>query len=186
VKIYIRYMVSLRCKANANEALKDLGISAIIRELGVVELKQVISTDQHKALSISLKRYGLILLDKNHEVLIEKIEQILNQLMSEEEVFSNSSYEQYLTENLGLSFDCLATLFAEVNGCTISHYLLILKIEKVKELILYNELSLKDIAQQLDFKNTVQLSNHFKKVTGLTPSFFKSLRKKRRSLLSKV
>jgi len=186
MKIYIRYMVSLKCKANVKDALKKLGISSIIRELGTVELRQEITPAQHEALRISLQHYGLVLMDKSHQVLIEKMKMILIQLMAEEEVFSTSSFEEYLTKNLGLSFDNLTTLFAEVNGCTMSHYLLVLKIEKVKEMILYEELPLKAIALQLDFKNTDQLNRQFKMITGLNPSFFQALKKKRLRLLAKV
>lgn len=178
-------MVSLRCKSNVKEALTKLGISAIIRELGTVELQNAISCDQHESLRLSLKKYGLVLMDKDHEIIIEKMKTILDLLMAEDEVFSRSSYEEFLTRNIGLSFECLSTIFAEVNGSTISHYLLILKIEKVKEMILYGDLSLKAIAHQLDFKNKEQLNRHFKKVTGLNPSFFQALKKKRLSLFSK-
>lgn len=179
-------MVSLRCKANVREILKNLEIPAVIKKLGIVELKKELSSADHGVLRNSLKRHGLVLLDKDHEDLIEKVKLILDQMMAKDEVFTKSSYQEFLTENLGLSFSSLSTIFAEVSGCTMTHYIMELRIEKAKEMILYDSLTLKEVAKQLNFRNTVQLNRHFKKVTGLNPSFFQSIKKKRLSLLVKV
>lgn len=179
-------MVSLRCKANVREVFKKFEIPAVIRELGIVELKKEMTPAQHEVLRKSLKRHGLVLLDKDHEIMIDKIKLFLDKMMAKDEVFSKSSYQEYLTENLGLSFSSLSTIFAEVNGCTITHYIMKLRVEKAKEMILYDSLTLKQVAEQMNFKSTTQLNRYFKKITGLNPSFFKAIKKKRLSLRTKV
>lgn len=179
-------MVSLRCKANVREVLKNLEIPAVIKELGMVELKKELTSTEHEAFRKSLKRHKLVLLEKDHEVLIEKIKSFLDEMMAKDEVFSKINYKEHLVENLGFSFSSLSKIFAEVSGFTISHYIMMLRIEKAKEIILYDSLTLKEVATQLNFKNTTQLNRYFKKFTGLNPSFFQSIKKKRLNLSKKV
>jgi len=182
MKLYIKYMVSLRCKMLVKEELSKLGIRYVIVELGMVEILEDITHEQREQLREVLLKSGLELLDNKRSILIEKIKNVIVEIIHYTEKLPNINYSDYLSEKLGYDYTYLANVFSEVKGITIQQFIIFHKIEKVKELLLYDELNLTEISYKLDYSSVAHLSNQFKKVTGLTPSFYKKLKQKRKNL----
>jgi AraC-like DNA-binding protein len=126
------------------------------------------------------------LMDDKKSVLIEKIKDVVIEMVHYEDELPRVNFSDYLTEKLGYNYTYLANLFSETEGTTIEHFIIMHKIERVKELIIYDELNLTEIAWKLHYSSVSHLSNQFKKITGLTPSFFKSLKNKKRSNLENL
>lgn len=183
MRLYIKYMVSLRCKMMVKEELKKLGLSYVIVELGMVEIMENISQKQRDQLRENLLTSGLQLLDDRKSILIEKIKNAVTEMVHYADEFSKVNHSDYLAEKLNHDYTYLANLFSEVQGTTIEHYVISHKIEKVKELLVYDELNLTQISYKLNYSSVAHLSNQFKKVTGLTPSHFKKLKDARRKSL---
>jgi len=179
-------MVSLRCKMVVKDELKKLGINYISIDLGQVELMEKITPAQLDQFALALKQSGLELMDDKKSVLIEKIKDIIIEMVHYEEELPKVNFSDYLTEKLNYNYTYLANLFSESEGITIEHFIIIHKIERVKELIIYDELNLTEIAWKLHYSSVAHLSHQFKKVTGLTPSFFKSLKDKKRNNLENL
>jgi YesN/AraC family two-component response regulator len=159
--------------------LEKLGLHHISVELGEAVIREQISTDQLHDLNVALKKTGLELMDDNKTILVEKIKTIIIELIhySDQQIKINLS--DFLSEKLNHNYTYLSNLFSEVKGTTIEKYYLSHKIEKVKELLVYDELNLTEIAYKLHYSSVAHLSNQFKKMTGLTPSHFKNLKNKR-------
>lgn len=183
LKLYIRNMVCIRCKMVVKDELTKLGLPHTSVELGEAEIVGTVTPDQRELLRATLLKYGLELMDDKKSVLIEKIKTLIIELVhySEEPLATNLS--TYLAETLNHDYTYLANLFSEVQGTTIEKFFISHKIERVKELLVYNELTLTEIAYKLHYSSVAHLCTQFKKVTGLTPSHFKSLKEKRRSML---
>lgn len=166
--------------------LEKLGLHYISVDLGETEIMEEISPEQLTHLSIALKKTGLELMDDKRSILVEKIKTIIIELVhyADEQIKINLS--DYLSEKLNHNYTYLANLFSEVKGTTIEQFYLAHKIEKVKELLVYDELNLTEIAWKLHYSSVAHLSNQFKKMTGLTPTHFKKLRHKRRRTLGNV
>jgi len=166
--------------------LEKLGLNPTSVELGEVEIKDKISKEQLDQLGIALKLTGLELMDDNKKILVEKIKTIIIELIhySDEQIKINLS--DHLSEKLNHNYTYLSNLFSEVKGTTIEQFYLANKIEKVKELLVYDELNLTEIAWKLHYSSVSHLSNQFKKMTGLTPSHFKNLKHKRRIALGNL
>lgn len=179
-------MVCIRCKMVVKDELARLGLHYKTVELGEVEIFENISSEQRDNLKIALLRSGLELMDDKKSVLIQKIKNVIVELVhySEEPLFVNFSV--YLADKLNHDYTYLANLFSEVQGITIERFIISHKIERVKELLVYNELNLTEIAYLMHYSSVAHLSTQFKKVTGLTPSHFKQLKEKRRSMLDEV
>jgi AraC-like DNA-binding protein len=186
LKLYIKYMVSLRCKMVVKDELRKLGINYSNISLGQVELAEEINRSQLENIRIALKQSGLELMDDKKSVLIEKIKDVVIEMVHYEDELPKVNFSDYLIEKLGYNYTYLANLFSETEGTTIEHFIIIHKIERVKELIIYDELNLTEIAWKLHYSSVSHLSNQFKKITGLTPSFFKSLKNKKRSNLENL
>ena len=186
MKLHIKYMVSLRCKMVVKDELRKLGISYSNISLGQVELAEEINRSQLEKFRTALKQSGLELMDDKKSVLIEKIKDVVIEMVHYEDEIPKVNFSDYLTEKLGYNYTYLANLFSETEGTTIEHFIIIHKIERVKELIIYDELNLTEIAWKLHYSSVSHLSNQFKKITGLTPSFFKSLKNKKRSNLENL
>ncbi len=180
MKLYIKYMVSLRCKMMVKEELKKLGIHYVVVELGMVEILEDITTHQHDQLQINLLKSGLELLDDKKAILIERIKNVITEMIHYSKEVPKTNYSDYISEKLGYDYTYLANIFSEVKGVTIQQFIITHKIERVKELLLYDELTLTEIAYQLHYSSVAHLSNQFKKVTGLSPSFYKQLKNKRK------
>jgi AraC-like DNA-binding protein len=179
-------MVSLRCKMVVKDELRKLGINYSNISLGQVELAEDINRSQLENFRIALKQSGLELMDDKKAVLIEKIKDVVIEMVHYEDELPKVNFSDYLTDKLGYNYTYLANLFSETEGTTIEHFIIIHKIERVKELIIYDELNLTEIAWKLHYSSVAHLSNQFKKITGLTPSFFKSLKNKKRSNLENL
>ncbi|MFZ4784012.1 MAG: helix-turn-helix domain-containing protein [Flavobacteriales bacterium] len=179
MKLYIKYMVSQRCKMMVKEELLKLGLHFIIIDLGMVEILEDIDEEKRQLLKQNLLKSGLELLDDHKSILIEKIKAVIVEMIHYSDFVPKENNSQFLAEKLGYNYTYLANTFSEVKGITIQQFIIINKIERVKELLLYDELSLSEIAYKLHYSSVAHLSNQFKKVTGLSPSFFKKLKQKR-------
>jgi AraC-like DNA-binding protein len=166
--------------------LEKLDLHYITVDLGEAVIEEEISAEQLASLSIALKQSGLELMDDKKSILVEKIKTIVIELVhyTDEQIKINLS--DYLSEKLNYNYTYLANLFSEVKGITIEQFYLTHRIEKVKELLVYDELNLTEIAWKLHYSSVAHLSNQFKKMTGLTPSHFKALKYKRRRALGDV
>ncbi|GGF09264.1 hypothetical protein GCM10011518_18050 [Flavobacterium limi] len=160
--------------------LEKLGLQTISVELGEVELENTISEDQKKQILNHLRILGFDLIDDKKSKTIEKIKTLIIDLVHRKNNELKTNLSDYLAENLNQDYNSLSNLFSEVENTTIEKYFISQKIEKVKELIIYNELSLSEIADILNYSNVAHLSNQFKKVTGFTPTYFKQLKDKKR------
>jgi AraC-like DNA-binding protein len=138
-----------------------------------------ITEKQREQLSKNLLKSGLELLEDKKSILIEKIKNVITEMIHYSDVLPKVNYSDYISEKLGYDYTYLANTFSEVKGMTIQQFIIIHKIEKVKELILYDELSLAEISYRLHYSSPAHLSNQFKKITGLTPSFYKKMKQKR-------
>jgi len=163
--------------------LEKMNIAYKRIELGEAELEEPISDQQHDELKTVLFKSGLELMDDKKAMLVEKIKNIIVEMVHYADELPATNFSDYLSEKLNHNYTYLSNLFSEVKGITIEHYIIVHKIEKVKELILYDELNLTEIAFKMNYSSVAHLSNQFKKITGLTPSFFKKLKDKRRSAL---
>lgn len=186
MKFYVKYMVSRRCKLMVKEELKKLGILYVTIDLGVIEVLEDITSEQREQLKINLKKSGLELLDDKRSILVESIKKVITQLIHNTEEEPKVNYSDYISEKLDYDYTYLANVFSEVKGITIQQFIILNKIEKVKELLLYDELTLSEIAFRLHYSSSAHLSNQFKKVTGLTPTFYKGIANKRRGNLEDV
>lgn len=179
-------MVSIRCKLVVTAELERLGLHYSSVELGEVEIDETLYPAQREALANALKRSGLELMDDKKAILIERIKQVIIERVHYSEEALRVNFSNYLSEKLNYDYTYLANLFSEVEGTTIEHFIIKHKIERVKELLIYDELSLTEISYKLHYSSVGALSNQFKKVTGLTPSFFKQIKHKRMGGLENV
>ncbi len=161
------------------EELIKLGFHHFDVGLGVVEIHEKISEEQRSLLGKNLLKSGLELLENKKSILIEKIKNLIIEMVHYEDELPQMNNSDYISEKLGYDYTYLANIFSEVKGMTIQQFIIRHKIERVKELLLYDELSLSEISYKLHYSSAAHLSNQFKKVTGLTPSFFKKLKEKR-------
>jgi len=186
MKLYIKYMVSLRCKMMVKEELKKLGLRYVVIDLGMVEILEDITPAQREQLKVNLFRSGLELLDSKKSILIEKIKNVITEMIHYSDELPKVNYSDHISEKLDYDYTYLANLFSEVKGITIQQFIIIHKIERVKELLLYDELNLTEISRKLHYSSVAHLSNQFKKVTGLSPSFYKQLKHKRKGNLENM
>ena len=179
-------MVCIRCQMVVKAELEKLGIPFADVKIGEVDTLEDIPSDKLDQLDKALRKSGLMLMDDKKSILVEKIKGAVIELVhyTEEQIKTNLS--DYMSQKLDYDYTYLANLFSEVKGITIEKFYLTHKIEKVKELIVYDELNLSEIAYKLHYSSVSHLSNQFKKITGLTPSHFKKLKNKRRGTLEDV
>jgi len=166
--------------------LKKLGLQYIAVELGEADIKDNISEEQLKHLDLAFRKSGLELMDDKKSMLVERIKMVIIELVHYTEDQIKINLSDYLSEKLNHNYTYLSNLFTEVKGTTIEKFYLAHKIEKVKELLVYDELNLTEIAYKLHYSSVAHLSNQFKKMTGLTPSHFKHLKHKRRNAFGNV
>lgn len=170
----------------AKEELKKLGLHYVMVDLGEVEIMENLSEDMRDALKSGLLQTGLELMDDKRSMLIEKIKNIVIETVHYSDEPLNTNFSDYLSKKLNHDYTYISNLFSEVQGTTIEHFVIAHKIERVKELLVYNELNLTEIANKMNYSSVAHLSNQFKKVTGLTPSHFKKLKDKRRNALENI
>lgn len=161
------------------DELKKLGVQSAVVDLGMVEILQEITVQQRELLKENLLKSGLELLDDKRSILIERIKNLIVEMIHYSDQLPKLNFSEYLSEKLNYDYTYLSNIFSEVKGTTIQQFIIINKIERVKELLLYDQLNLTEIAYKLHYSSVAHLSNQFKKVTGLSPSFFKKLKQKR-------
>ncbi|GHA34004.1 hypothetical protein GCM10007103_14450 [Salinimicrobium marinum] len=162
------------------EELKKLGLHYSNVDLGTVEIIEELDPAQKSQLKNNLQKYGLELLDDKKNILIEKIKSLIIEMIHYSEEPPEGNYSDYISEKLGYDYTYLSNIFSEVKGTTIQQYIIIHKIERVKELLLYEELNLTEISYKLHYSSVAHLSNQFKKITGLTPSYYKKIKENRK------
>lgn len=180
MKLYIKYMMSARCKMAVKAELTKIGLHFIVVDLGEVDIMETISADEREQLKRGLLAIGLELMDDKKALLIERVKQVITELILRSSEEPKVAYSDYIGMQLKIDYTFLSNLFSEVRGMTIQQYIIIRKIERVKELLVYDQLNLTEIAYQLRYSSVAHLSNQFKKITGLSPSHFKLLKEKRR------
>jgi len=168
------------------EALKKLGLHFILVDLGEVDIMENISAEQRDELKLTLVKSGLELMDDKRSVLIEKIKNAIIEMVHHSDEILKVNFSEYLSEKLNHDYTYLANLFSEVQGSTIEQFIISHKVERIKELIIYDELNITEIAWKMNYSSVAHLSNQFKKVTGLSPSHFKQMREKRRSPIEEI
>jgi AraC-like DNA-binding protein len=160
-------------------ALDKLGIHHVKVELGEVEIMENITDEQRDQLKANLLKSGLELMDDQKAILIEKIKNVIIEMIHYSDELPKINFSTHISEKLGHDYTYLANLFSEVTGLTIEHYIIAHKIERAKELLLYDDLNLTEISYRLKYSSVAHLSSQFKKVTGLTPTYFRELKNKR-------
>jgi len=173
-------MVSNRCKMVVKEVLKELNLHFILVDLGEIEIMEEISIEQRIALKEGLAESGLELMDDKKAILIERICILISEMIHHADELPNQNYSTYISKNLGYDYTYLSNIFSEIKGVTIQQYIIMHKVERIKELIIYDEFNITEIAFKMNYSSVAHLSNQFKKVTGLSPSHFKQLKDRRR------
>ena len=168
------------------EELEKLGLDYVIVDLGMVEILKDLSPEQRDLLKINLEKSGLELLDDKRAIFIEKIKNVIVEMIHHSDELPKVNFSEYLSEKLNYDYTYLSNIFSEVKGITIQQFIIIHKIERVKELLLYDELNLTEISYKLHYSSVAHLSNQFKKITGLSPSFYKQLKQKRNGNLENL
>lgn len=186
MELHIKNMVSNRCKLIVKSELEKLGLHYASIKLGVAEIADDTPPEKITLLDFNLKKSGLSLIEDKKSMLVEKIKNVIIELVHYSEDQIKVNFSDYLSEKLNYDYTYLANLFSEHQGTTIEHYFLHHKVERVKELLIYDELNITEIAYRLHYSSVAHLSNQFKKITGLTPSHYKHLRVKKRIPLEKV
>ena len=179
-------MVSNRCKMVVRTALKDLGLHFVMLELGEVEIMEKLTGQQRDFLKNTLEDAGLELIDDKRSILIEKIKSAIIDMVHHSEEMVKVNVSTYLSEKLNHDYTYLANIFSQVQGVSIEQFIILHKVEKIKELLMYGELNISEISYKMNYSSTAHLSTQFKKVTGLTPTHFKQLKDKRRNPIEQI
>lgn len=179
-------MVSTRCKMVVKEALRKLGLHFIVVDLGVVDVMETLTKEQKQELQMLLFNAGLELIDDKKAVLIEKIKNVIIEMVHYADELPKTNFSDFISKKLDYDYTYLANLFSEVQGTTIEQYIISHKIERIKELIVYGEMNITEIANNMNYSSVAHLSSQFKKATGLTPSHFKQLKEKRRIPIEEI
>lgn len=184
--LYIKYMVSLSCINIVRTELDNLNIAHGAIEQGAVKVHENLSENKLKAIKAALKKNGFVLMDDPKDIFIDRIKNLVIEMIHYRDELPTQNYSVYISEKIGYDYTYLANIFSEFTGFTLEHYIISHKIEKVKELLIYDELSLTQISYRLGYSSVGYLSRQFKKETGLTPSFFKNMKHQRRILMENV
>jgi AraC-like DNA-binding protein len=179
-------MVSNRCKLVVKEALKKLGVHFVMVGLGEIDVMEDLSAAQRTAFKTDLFEAGLELMDDKKAVLIERIKNVVVEMVHYADELPRVNFSIFLSSKLGYDYTYLANLFSEVQGTTIEQFIISHKVERIKELIIYDELNITEIAWKMNYSSVAHLSNQFKKATGLSPSHFKKLKDKRRMPIEEI
>jgi AraC-like DNA-binding protein len=179
-------MVSNRCKMVVKEELKKHGLHFIVVDLGEVEIMEELNQNQRTHLKLALQCSGLELMDDKRAVLIEKIKNVIIESVHHSEEVIKVNFSDHLSSKLNHDYTYMANLFSEVQGTTIEQFIICHKIERIKELIIYGELNITEIAWKMNYSSVAHLSNQFKKVTGLSPTHFKRLKDQRRVPIEEI
>ncbi len=179
-------MVSARCKTAVKQVLKSMGLHFIVVDLGEVDILENLSSQQLEELRALLSDVGFELMDDKRAILIQQIKNIVIEMVHHSDVLIKTNFSDYLSSKLNHDYTYMANLFSEVQGTTIEHFIILHKIERIKELIMYNELNITEISYKMNYSSVAHLSNQFKKVTGLSPTHFKQLKVKKRKPIEEI
>ena len=169
----IRNMVSSRCKTFVEVELNKLGLYDITVELGAIELRENISSEKMQALNKSLRNGGLEIVEDKRVSLIKEIKAAVYDLINNFDDLPKPNYSEYISKKVNLNYTFLSTSFSKDQGISIEKYIIAQRIERVKDMLVYTDLGLNDIYYKLHFSSIAHLSNQFKKITGITPSFYR-------------
>jgi len=183
---FIRNMVCNRCIMVVQHLYESMGYPPVHIELGEVETEHPLSEDDLEKIKSALIGYGFEMIDDTTSVLIDKIKTVIIEMTHYTKEPVKENYSTYIESKLRRDYTYLSNLFSDVNGITIEKYIILQKIERVKELLVYDELTLSEIAYELGYSSVAYLSGQFKKVTGLTPGHFKQIKESKRKALDEV
>ncbi len=179
MKLYIKYMVSIRCKMIVKAELEQLGLHYGAVDLGEANVREDVTLAQRDQLRSALLKSGLVLMDDKKSLLVERVKALIVEMIHYADELPPIKKSIYISEKLNYDYTYLANLFSEVTGITLEQFIINHKIERVKELLLYDALSLTEIANKLNYSSVAHLSNQFKKITGLTPTYYRKLKQSR-------
>jgi YesN/AraC family two-component response regulator len=179
-------MLSTRCKIVVKEILKGLDLHFVIVDLGEVEIMEDLDSEQLEELKLALLQSGLELMDNKKAILIERIKNTVVEMVHHSNEGLKINFSNFLSEKLHHDYTYMANLFSEMQGTTIEQFMIAHKVERIKELIIYGELKITEIAWKMNYSSVAHLSNQFKKMTGLSPSQFKQLKDKTRRSLEEL
>lgn len=186
MKLYIKNMVCSRCKMVVKSELEKLGLHPVAVDLGEVKISDELEGYQRQDIHAALQKFGFALLDDKKSVVIERVKNLIVDLVQNKNSQLKTNLSDYLSRELQHDYTYITNLFTQVEGTTIEQYFIAQKIERVKELLVYDEMSLSEISYQLNYSSVSHLSKQFKKVTGLTPSHYKQLKEKKRNPLEEL
>jgi AraC-like DNA-binding protein len=186
MELHIKNMVSLRCRMVVKQEFQKLGLRYIEISLGKVDIAEELSDDKRALLKVNLLKWGLELMEEKKNILVEKTKILIIEMIHYSDELPDVNNSDYLSEKLGYDYSYLSNIFSEVNGTSLQHFIIQHKIERIKELILYDELNLSEIAYKLHYSSVSHLSNQFKKITGVTPSFYKKMKHNRSQNLEDI
>lgn len=186
MKIFIKNMACESCKIVVKETLEEMGLHPVMVELGEAEVAEKVSAEQKRKLNSELKKAGLAVIESKEGIILEKIKKEIIDFINKNPKDRPKNFSKYLSEKLDYSYSFLANLFTTLNASTIEQYMINLKIERVKELLLFKDLTLTQIAEKLNYSSVAHLSGQFKKITGLTVSHFKKLKENRRIVIQNL
>ncbi|MDQ3017235.1 MAG: helix-turn-helix domain-containing protein [Bacteroidota bacterium] len=186
MRLFIKNMMCLRCKMMVKSELENLGLHHTIIELGEVHIVETLTEGKRHELKIALRRSGLELIDDKKSILIEKIKTCVIDLVYNSDDLPHINFSEFLSSKLKYDYKYLSSVFSEVKGITIECFVIAYKIERVKELLIYEDLTLTEISYKLKYSSVAHLSMQFKKSTGLTPTFFKKIKLIRRETLDSL
>ncbi|TSJ42071.1 helix-turn-helix domain-containing protein [Fluviicola chungangensis] len=175
MRLYIKYMISSRCKLVVRNELEKLGIQCVTVDLGIVETLTELSDEELEILRTNLSKSGLELLEDKKRVLVVQMKDAIIDLICNSDEVPNVNYSDYLSEKLGQDYTYLSGIFSEAKGVTVQQFIILKKIERVKELLAMSDMSLAEIAFKLNYSSVAHLSNQFKKNTGLSPSNYREM-----------
>lgn len=180
MKLYIKYMASIRSIMFVKSVLDTIGIRYRAVDIGEIDIFHVLNSDQYLQLRKALLMKGFELIDDKRIVLVERIKSIIVEMIRSHEACPKFNFSDYVSKRMNYDYTYLANLFSDVTGITIEYYVIAHKVERVKELLVYEGLNLSEISYRLDYSSVAHLSSQFKKVTGLTPSFYRRMKNIRR------
>jgi AraC-like DNA-binding protein len=186
MKLYVKNMVCNRCKMVVKSELERLGLYPVSVALGEVEIEEELQGYQRQNIHTALQKFGFALLDDKKSVVIERVKNLIVDLVQNKNNYLKKTLSDYLSKELNHDYTYITNLFTQVEGTTIEQYFIAQKIERVKELLVYDEMSLSEMAYTLNYSSVAHLSAQFKKVTGLTPSHYKQLKEKKRRPLEEL
>jgi len=176
MKLFIKNMISLNAKTRAMAVMKSLGLHPVVADIGEVEIPDNVSSKKYDLLRRALRREDFDVVNNKETILAEKIRYLVIEMIHYSEELPEINFSDYISTKLHLDYTYLSRCFSKINDITIQQFIIAQKIERVKQLLLYNDLTLSEIAWRLQYSSTSHLSSQFKKVTGLTPSLYKKKR----------